>query len=279
MRKLNEAHLSSNFSKLDAYLDRRLRGVQTGIRVLDSYLLGLGGVTVFQGDTGCNKSTLALQILHYNAKAGSVGIIFDKENGEGRLHSRLLCQANKLTETDLLVSKETQRVAWRSQLGALPIYIFTEALRDFDAVERTIAEGIQKAGNKSLILLIDSLQAMTPADDDQRVSLEKWMHFLDALKVQYNGKLTVLVTSETKRAGYGNEDGIGRGKGSNAIEFKAETLLDMRDAGVPGEVVVQVAKHRDGIKGERFFLRRVLKDERDLRSFVFLMEPRVKVEL
>jgi len=279
MRSLNESHISQNWDSFKDYLRRRLRGVLTGIEGLDKFLLGLGNIVVLQGDTGCNKSTLALQILHHNLLLGNPGIIIDKENGEGRLRSRLLCQTSKKSETTLLASSDDEILPFAARVAALPLHIYTEALRDFDAIALRVGEAFSRYPNRPLIVLIDSLQALTPVDADQRVNLEKWMYFFDELKVAHNGRLTIIITSETKRAGYGTEDGIGRGKGTNAIEFKAETLLDMRQSEREGEVELLVAKHRDGIKGARFNLEKVLADRNNNRSFVFLMKEALRVEL
>ena len=53
----------------------------------------------------------------------------------------------------------------------------------------------------------------------------------------------------------------------------------MRQSEREGEVELLVAKHRDGIKGARFNLEKVLADRNNNRSFVFLMKEALRVEL
>lgn len=271
MRSLDEASITRNWDSFIRYLDRRTLGMQTGIKTIDQYLLGLGGVTLIQGDTSSCKSTLALQIAHHNMLKGAACLMFDRENGDGRVRSRLTCQANNISETTLMVATREERLKYVEPVTKLPMYVYTESVNTQEVVTERLAEMMDKHKGPA-ILLVDSVQAMAPVDDDQRVSLEKWMYFFDALKVQCDGRLTVIVISETKRAGYGSEEGIGRGKGSNSLEFKAETLLDMQENKETGNVWLKIAKHRDGIKGARFELARVLANPANSRSFTFKME-------
>lgn len=271
MKPLVEAKLDRGWKDWIAYLDQRLRGVETGEEALDKYLLGLGGITVIQGSTGSCKSTWALQIAHHNLKKGHPCIMLDRENGINRLRNRLICQSAGVSENDLKASRgdiEALR-EYRDSVKSLPLYIYTETTSNTELIKERIAECLALY-KKPMTLLIDSIQAMPPLDTDRAKSIELWMGFLDQLKLDFEGKLTIIVTSEINRASYGGEnDAVGAGKGSNSIEYKAETLFDLRSSDDPDVLRLKVAKHRDGQKGAVFLLEKGLSNPENKASFNF----------
>lgn len=272
MRSLEESVLRKNWKRYIAYRERKTVGIMTGLKAIDDYLLGLGGLVLIQGGTGSCKSTLALQILLHNLRLGYPAMIIDKENGLGRLWDRLLCQANQVSTTDLAVAFATDKSAMKKYLKSiidLPLHLYDEPVRSQDVVRERVTE-LLASTDKPTLLLVDSLQALDPADKDQRVSLEKWLVFLDSLKLTSDGRLTVLVTSEINRASYNENVGIDSGKGSNAVDFKAETLLDMRDTGA--NINLLVGKHRDGVKGGKFELEKVFCDPSSPLSFTYTLK-------
>ena len=271
MRSLDETRIDKNWKAFLAYRDRRLQGVQTGIDAFDKYLLGLGGVTTIQGETGCNKSTLALQIVHFNLKLGHPCLMLDRENGDGRIRSRLMCQANNVSETEIKVCSIEQLKKYREPVKDLPLHVYTEATKDLELLKSRVEEALQ-VYQKPLILLVDSVQAMPPLDPDRAMNIEKWMNYFDQLKLDYEGKLTILITSEINRASYGLEGGLGAGKGSNAIEFKSETLIDLRSGQGPNDIKALIAKDRDGQKGAMFLVEKQFADPNNGASFTFKLD-------
>lgn len=260
--------------KIESYRKSRLephRGFRTGIPELDGYLKGLGCLVNIQGDTSSCKSALALQILLYNAvRHGTPGIIVDKENGDDRLVSRLICQSNKTYEEQLATVKDNDFSQYISKLSELPLSIHSESIESTDALKEQI-DACWETYKKPMILLIDSVQAMDPLNDDPRVNIETWLYFLDRLKVTYNKRLTVIVISEKNRNSYGGQ-GVGAGKGSNSLDYKPETLLDMKYDEETGLFFLKVGKHRDGLRGGMFELQKVMADPKNPRSFTFLLE-------
>lgn len=272
MKALNESHINNRWKDFLAYRDRRLRGIQTGLGPVDQYLLGLGGITTIQGETGCNKSTLALQIVRHNLKLGNPCLMLDRENGEGRIKMRLMCQENNVSENDIKVCAIDRLKEYRDSISGFPLHIHTEETRDLAEIKARTQELLALYPGKPGILLVDSIQAMPTLDPDRAMNIEKWMGYFDQLKLDFEGKLTILVTSEINRASYGLEGGLGAGKGSNAIEFKSETLLDMRSGSTPDSIKALVAKHRDGQKGGIFILEKVFADKANGSSFTFKLE-------
>lgn len=273
MKELIDASIQNKkgWSAYLNYRNRKLQGITTGIEELDKSILGLGGLTILEGGTGANKSSLALQIIYHNLKLGLPAIIIDAENGEGRIRSRLLCQANSLSESQLLTATVPELRTYRDSVMHLPLYIYTEPVLSHEILSKRLDQMFSKHPDKPGILLIDSLQALHALDSDQRINLEKWMYFFDRLKLMYDGQLTIICTSEINRSSY-DEAKIGSAKGSNSVEFKAELLLDMRlDSRDNQVVVVNVLKHRDGIRGQRILLKQVLNDINNNRSFTFML--------
>lgn len=270
VKPLKDSSIASSWESYRSYIARRQSGIYTGISSLDEYLLGLGGTVSVQGETSVNKSTLALQICHHNAKRGNPVIIIDKENGLGVLMSRLLCQSAEKSETMLRDLGAKDRIAVAARLDALPIYIYTESVKDQEDIVDRIKEAYE-VHKKPVILLVDSVQALDAAATDPRVSLETWLYFFDRLKVEMDGKLTVIMVSEKNRMSYGGA-GIGGGKGSNVLDYKPETILDIRWHDSEDVYVVKVLKHRHGLRGGEFDLRKKLVDPQNNRSFCFLLE-------
>lgn len=224
---------------------------------------------MLQGETGASKSTLALQIAHHNLKLGNPVLMIDKENGEGRIRSRLICQRFGVSETDIKTVPEEKLREWAREIARYPLYIYTESVKSFEEVEERLKEMGEQHPDRPSILMIDSLQAMNAIDEDQRVSLEKWMYKFDEWKVQADGKLTIIVTSEKNRASYGNSD-VGGAKGSNSVEYKAESLLDIRLSN-DGNIIVKVAKARDGLRGQEFVLEKKFSEPSNPNSFTFTL--------
>lgn len=270
MKSLAESRIKAKRESFKKFLRRKTEGMETGIPGLDRYLLGLGGFVSIQGETSCNKSTLGLQIAHHNLKQGRPCIVLDKENGDGRIISRLMCQANNISETDLKVAAPADRIRMWNQVAEYPLHLHTEPIGDCEEVAERVKEALD-IYKRPVTLLVDSVQALDPIADDQRVSLERWVYFFDRLKVEYEGRLTIIMISEKNRMSYG-QAGVGGGKGSNVTDYKPETVLDIRWKEGPDTYVIKVSKHRDGMRGEEFELTKVLSKQSNKRSFVFLLE-------
>lgn len=277
MKDLKDVKITKNWNSFVKYKNRKIRGILSGIPVIDKYILGLTGLVCIQGSTKSNKSTLALQICHTNLRIGNPVLILDAENGEGRLRSRLLCQANNVTEVDLMAADKDTLLRYREPLMDYPLYIYTEPIMDQEVLAGRIQEAMDLHPDKPLIMLIDSIQAMYPLGEDQRVSLEKWVYFFDRLKVQYDGRLTIIVVSELNRSSYETAK-VGGAKGSNSIEYKAECLLDCRADRDSSDIWVEVLANRDGEKGARFRLEKVMKDPKNNRSFTFMLKSATDIE-
>lgn len=270
MKSLNESKLKNKWKEYREFLQRKTVGVKTGIPVLDDYLLGLGNMVNIQGETSSCKSVLGLQIAHHNLKQGFPVIMVDKENGDGRVISRMLCQANRVSNLQLTTADKTLQNKYASLIDNLPIHLHTEPIVSTEDLRKQV-EACWELYKKPMLLLYDSIQAADNIVDDPRVNLERWVYFLDRLKVEYAGKLTVIIISEKNRMSYGMQ-GTGGGKGSNVVDYKPETILDIKWNESDDTFTVKVSKHRDGVKGAQFNLKKVFSDPENNRSFCFLLE-------
>lgn len=270
MKLLKESKLSSKWKDYRNFLNRKTNGVRTGIGCLDAYLHGLGNLVNIQGETSSCKSVLGLQIAHYNLAQGRPCLMVDKENGDGRVISRLLCQANGISDYQLTTASQEEQNKYAKALTNFNLHLHTEPISNIQSLEERIKE-CWELYKKPFLVLFDSIQAADFISDDPRVNLERWVYFLDRLKVEYSGNLTIIFISEKNRMSYGMQ-GTGGGKGSNVVDYKPETILDIKWNEEDDTFTLKVSKHRDGLRGAQFRLRKQFSNPEDNRSFCFLLE-------
>lgn len=258
-----------NWDNLLRFRDKRLTGFATGIKELDAALRGLSGIVGIQGAPGTCKSTLGLQIALYNAQRGVPVLVIDRENGISRFKVRVLCQIDKVCSDTILKCSEDELRGRLEKLIRLPIYVETGSEISVEVIKRYVAELVE-IYQQPVLLLVDSLQALPRIEADERLSLQKWLTDLDQLKLDANGNLVIIVTIEKRKGTYG-ESSNSAGKGTNAIEYKAEILLDLVAVDNSPCVNITVVKHRDGAAGSKVLLTKQLAGA-DPSSFTFRLE-------
>jgi len=270
-KTLEELSINANWKSFLAFRERKLHGLQTGISSLDKVLLGLSGISVIQGAPGSNKSTLALQIATHNAGLGHPSLIIDRENGRERFRTRMLCQANRISQTQVLTAKQESLNAWVEKVYDYPIYVETEPIGEYDAINALLQE-LWETHKKPMLLVVDSVQALPLIEADERLSIQAWMQLFDQAKLDYEGRLNIIVTSEKSR-GMGGENydraKLGAGKGANSIDYKAEQVLDLRQNTENGNLICEIVKNRDGLSGVSVELQKLLANPSNPQSFCF----------
>lgn len=152
----------------------------------------------------------------------------------------------------------------------MPIYVLTEPPTEPQALLGYL-RALYKQYKKPVLLVVDSLQAMPKIKDDERLNIQFWMEFLDQVKLSAEGKVYILMTSEKRRGAY-DEASMDGGKGSNAIEYKSEILLDLRKDIRTGHILLKCKKFRDGLADFQIEFKKKLADESDDQSFCFKLE-------
>ena len=231
-------------------------------------MLGLPPELTLQGGPGSCKSALALQIARNVAERGCPALIYDFENGKERIKARLMCQVNQRTWVEIMTGSDAEQAHWEAKVRNLPIHVTPDAP---GGMEETLAglKALAKHYQKPVLLVVDSLQSLPKiqGDSEGRTTIEYWMQYFDHLKLRGEGWLYIILVSEKKRGAY-DEARMDGGKGSNAIEYKSEVLLDMR-AGESNTVIVQCQKFRDGQKDFRIDFEKVMADVNNAGSFTY----------
>lgn len=262
---LSNKRLGLDTDKFIERMKRKVVGVQTGIEKLDKELLGLAGFFAILGEPKSCKSTFAMQLALHNANIGNPVFFIDQENGKQRLTERILC--NQFNETWTSV-KEMQGLRERhAGLSKLPLY-FSFGKIEMAEIELAVCEMLQMHPGKRGLVIIDSLQAVARNLSDLRMSVDQWLLDLDAMKLKYDGQLSIGIVCEKRRGTYG-EASVDAAKESGRIEYKVEQQLDMRNTGQ--QIIIECTLNRDGPRGIKVPLRKCLKNNNE-HAFTFKLE-------
>lgn len=246
-------------------INKKIVGVETGIKKLDVELGGLAGFFAILGEPKACKSTFAMQLALHNAALGNPVFFIDQENGKQRLTERILC--NRHNETWKTVRYMEELREKHAQLSELPLYL-TFGKTEMADIEASVAEMLRIHPGKRGLIIVDSLQSVARNLADLRMSVDQWLLDLDALKLKYDGQISIGIICEKRRGTYG-EATVDAAKESGRIEYKVEQQLDMRNTG--DRIIIECTLNRDGPRGLKVPLRKKLKDNNE-HSFTFALE-------
>lgn len=258
--------------RLFAYAKDQKTGIETGIAAFDN-LYSVTGFVGLLGEPEACKSVLALQIALFNAYKGSAVYFVDMELGEELFLQRLACSASsKCWASWKKLSDKEFKDAFRRLSDQLPIFVNHHD----HSLERVISEVEELCEQEERVLLVlDSLQAVTGNNETMRTAIDSWLEALDQLKMRYRKKLTILTTVEKKRGSYGTANKEG-GKESGRIEYKLEQQFDLRVNPESGSITVECTKNRHGPKHGAVVLHKFFENQ-DPTSFVFKLGRREPV--
>lgn len=263
---LSNRRLGLDADKFMSNITRKVVGVQTGIEKLDKQLLGLAGFFAILGEPKACKSTFAMQLAIYNAKIGNPVFFIDQENGKQRLSERILCHLHNETWSSV---RQMQGLGEKYQgLSKLPLYMSFGKI-EMTEIEASVDEMLRLHPGKRGLVIVDSLQSVARNLADLRMSVDQWLLDLDAMKLKYDGNLSIGVICEKRRGTYG-EASVDAAKESGRIEYKVEQQLDMRNTG--DQIIIECTLNRDGPRGMKVPLRKALKDNNNEHSFTFKLE-------
>lgn len=242
-----------------SYARRDKDGVTTGIPTFDRTFGGLRGVVCLVGEPKACKSTFALQIAVHNAKLGNQVLYIDRENGQQPMLVRFTAHVCGMTEQRLLRASDDERADAYRRLSELPIALWTHGDFTPEDIEARIAlmlETTPKDGN--VVVVLDSLHKLPMIADNMRTSIDAWVMFLDKLKRDNDGRLTVITTCEKRRGTYG-EPARDAAKESGRIEYTAEQLYDLMKLPDSYDIQITGTTSRWGNEGGKVFVEKVFK--------------------
>ena len=263
---LSNRKLGLDTDKFMNRISRKIVGVQTGIEKLDKQLLGLAGFFAILGEPKACKSTFAMQLALYNAKIGNPVFFIDQENGKQRLTERILCNLHGESWSSVRAMEGLREK--HASLSKLPLYMQFGQI-NMDEIRSSVEEMLRLHPGKRGLVIVDSLQSVARNLADLRMSVDQWLLDLDAMKLQYDGQLSIGVICEKRRGTYG-EASVDAAKESGRIEYKVEQQLDMRNTGE--QIIIECTLNRDGPRGMKVPLRKTLKDGNNEHSFTFRLE-------
>ena len=252
------------------YARRRFHGVPSGIPIVDSSLQGMGGFVIIKGEPKSCKSTFLGQILVHNALKGNPVLWYDRENGINRTTQRVLCCITGRSWNSLNTMKDQRLIKYQERLASYPIY-YSNRMVGVSQIAEEVEILIGQFPDKILLLAVDSLQAMMEDSPDPRHSIDRLLIALDDLKLKYQDKLVILVTSEKTQSTYGYAGKVGA-KESGRIEYKGEKLIDMQECPDTGNIIMQTTSERDGPNKMQIRLEKELEDPQDPRSFIYRLK-------
>jgi KaiC/GvpD/RAD55 family RecA-like ATPase len=224
---------------LPNYLRELMHGVPrlaTHFKELDKALNGglpLRGLTVLGGEPKAGKSSIAQRIAIEHCRHGGIALYYDFENGTARFLRRMVCAEAKIGPGRLQQMNPDEQIrfedACRTVMGPMKeLYIQTDRRTTPADLERDVVEYLVKAGDRPLLVVVDSLQKLSIPDlSERRSAIDTWLRMLEGLKNQHN--IAILAVSELKRPqnGTGYETGGTAFKESGDIEYTADLALTL----------------------------------------------------
>ncbi|WP_157061347.1 DnaB-like helicase C-terminal domain-containing protein [Anaeromyxobacter dehalogenans] len=255
--------IASVLDEQESRLERGTERIATGWTRLDAALgggLAVPSLVVLGAPPKAGKSSWSQILAVRHVEAGGVAYVLDLENGPRRVLRQIMCRraevgpgeaARALADrrTGVFTSREAVErwnaaKAWlRTTLGPS---LFLECTPPAD-LEARVAGVRQVAGDRKLLLVVDSLQKL-PGDprDDRRTTIDKWIRTFERLRYQFDA--TILVISEIRRGreGYAaREDAF---KESGGIEYGCDLAMTLNrpaadeDTEAPATLRVELAR-------------------------------------
>jgi replicative DNA helicase len=256
--------IASALAKEEAALEGGTKHVATGWRRLDSALGGgfaLPSLNILGAAPKCCKSTWAQIVAERHVEAGGFVYYLDLENGCRRFLRRLLCRRARLGGTQVAAALRAQRAGvfgsraeverwseakrWVQEILSPGFLVEFTPPRDF-AARVTLARA--RAGERPLLLVIDSLQKLPMDLEDRRAGVDTWVRLLERLRHEHDA--AVLLISEIKRDQKGQYTAHEAAfKESGGIEYAADLAMTLTrptaDEGSEASSTLRVELARD----------------------------------
>jgi len=231
--------IADALAREQAALEGGPKHVATGWLRLDRALGGgfaIPSLNILGAAPKSGKSTWAQIVAERHVEAGGFVYYVDLENGRRRFVRRLLCRRARLGATQLggllhghpappdSQAQERWEGAkrWLQRAGPAWLVEFTPPA---DLAGR-VASARARAGDRSLLVVIDSLQKLPMELDDRRAGVDGWVRLLERLRHEHDA--AVLLISEIKRDQRGQYTAHEAAfKESGGIEYSADLALTL----------------------------------------------------
>jgi replicative DNA helicase len=234
--------IAAALAKEETALEEGTKRIATGWRRLDRALAGGFGVpslNLIGAAPKSGKSTWAQIVAERHAEAGGFVYYLDLENGRRRFIRRMLCRRAQLGGAQVAAALRAQRRGvfdsleqverWREAKRwvqeKLAPYLLAEFTPPKDFAAR-VAGAREKAGDRPLLLVIDSLQKLPMDLEDRRAGVDAWVRLLERLRHEHEA--AVLLISEIKRDHRGQYTAHEAAfKESGGIEYAADLAMTL----------------------------------------------------
>jgi replicative DNA helicase len=229
-------------AKEEAALEGGTQHVATGWRRLDGALgggLALPSLNLLGAAPKSGKSTWAQIVAERHVDAGGFVYYLDLENGRRRFLRRMLCRRAGLGGRQVAAALRAQRAglfdtwAEAARWSEAKIWVQEHLSRGF-LVEFTpprdfaarVAAARAKAGERPLLIVVDSLQKLPMDLGDRRAGVDAWIRLLERLRHEHDA--AVLLISEIKRDQRGQYTAHEAAfKESGGIEYAADLAMTL----------------------------------------------------
>ena len=225
---------------------------KTGFSNLDAFQKFQPGIYILGGLPALGKTTFALQLLNQLAKQGETCIFCSFEMSKGYLYSKLLAQEINLLEhggidpvdatfgktfnrfikaSDIIFGNfqyhedEYKTVMKNFEKNPLPLYIWEIAEIDLNKILNRINQ-ICKTLEKPPVVVIDYLQLLTGASDNQKSALDDTLHKL--FNFRRATGTTFIIISSLNRMNYYTKINFESFCGSGGIEYSADVIWGLQ---------------------------------------------------
>lgn len=229
----------------DERLDDGITRTPTSLPRLDAALgggLAVPSLNVIGAGPKASKSTLAQIIATRHVEAGGTAYVLDLENGVNRFLRRLACRRAKLGPAEVAAALRNERSgvftsrqdaerwraakAWVRDVIGPRLFVEFSPPKDFEARLGAVRA---LAGDRPVLVVIDSLQKLPMDFADRRASTDKWVRLFELLRYKYG--LVFLLVSEIKRSQRGAyEASESSFKESGGIEYAADLAMTLERA-------------------------------------------------
>jgi KaiC/GvpD/RAD55 family RecA-like ATPase len=207
------------------------------------------------------KSTWAQIIAERHAEAGGFVYYLDLENGRRHFMRRMLCRHAHLGGSQVAAALRAQHRGvfqsrdqvecwnnakiWVRESLAPRLFVEFTPPKDFAA---RVAAVRQKAGDRPLLLVLDSLQKLPMNLEDRRAGVDAWIRLLERLRHEHEA--AVLLISEIKRDQKGQYRAHEAAfKESGGIEYAADLAMTLTrlaaDEGAEASSTLRIELARD----------------------------------